>query len=403
MPCARGDAPGGIFNTGMGSPAIFGGKRRGYENIERAKMEVTGNGCDGPEQDSTETLPAQDAMDTCGALAQAGSFYPTDQSDGDEVDFDGAEHEPLASGDNQGATSSASGAEQSSPGRISCGFGGGGSDEPLPAATCGKRGGRLNEQSSDKMVVSDTKEEVSALRDAGVTGDEESKELFSKLNKHLKWRWGGPVTKLGSESWIFKAGVNSKTATATVGVDKFAKKEDVVEYVRGVLRLPDATLDNQDGQSSEERDQDADGDSEDDNGDRNKRNNNEAQGDGEERTTASDQRGPLVSMPKRQALQAALEALNPSNAPGVLQQRTVEFNQVLRFVTDSVARASGGSLYLCGVPGTGKTQTMAHVQAQVQKMYAKVSEGAVATKGHVRVSWYSKSASLRHLLSPTSN
>ncbi|CAN0553224.1 unnamed protein product, partial [Ectocarpus sp. 8 AP-2014] len=65
-----------------------------------------------------------------------------------------------------------------------------------------------------------------------------------------------------------------------------------------------------------------------------------------------------TSTTKGRALQSALEALNPSNAPDVLKQRTMEFTQVLQFVTNSVANASGGSLYLCGVPGTGKTQTM---------------------------------------------
>ncbi|CAN0533149.1 unnamed protein product [Ectocarpus sp. 12 AP-2014] len=79
----------------------------------------------------------------------------------------------------------------------------------------------------------------------------------------------------------------------------------------------------------------------------------------------------ITSTTKRRALQSALEALNPSNAPDVLKQRTTEFNQVLQFVTNSVAKASGGSLYLCGVPGTGKTQTMAHVRAEVEEKFSK--------------------------------
>eukprot|EP00903_Cladosiphon_okamuranus_P019256 g17704.t1 len=224
--------------------------------------------------------------------------------------------------------------------------------------------GRADEQSSHKMLVADSKEEeASAFRNVGVTGDEDFKELFAKLRR-LDWRWGGAVTSLGDECWICKAGVKMKTATA--GVDKFAKKEDVVKYVRRVLGLTDATFDNQDGQSGGERD----GDSEGDDGDGDKPDDDEAQGAGEKTATASEQQEPSMS-PNGRVLQVALEALNPSSAPGVLQQRTTEFNQVLQFVTSSVARASGGSLYLCGVPGTGKTQTMAHVQAKVQKMYAK--------------------------------
>lgn len=374
IPCVRG-APRGIFNSGTESPASFYGNRRVDDSTERAEMEVAGNGTDGPEH---ARLPAQDVIDTCGALAQGGSFYPADQSDRAEMDFDGAEHEPLASGDGHGATSSASEADQISPGQISGWLGGDGhcrqlrSDGLLPAATCGNRDRRSDEQSSDKILVADAKEEeASAFRDVGVTGDEDFKELFAKLRR-LNWRWGGAVTSLADECWICKAGVKMKTATA--GVDMFAKEEDVVKYVRRVLGLADATFDDQDGQSGGERDQDTDGDSKDDDGDGDKPDDDEAQGGGEKTTTASEQREPFVSTTKRRALQVALEALNPSHAPGVLQQRTAEFNHVLRFVTNSVGRASGGSLYLCGVPGTGKTQTMAHVQAKVQKMYAKVSE-----------------------------
>eukprot|EP00752_Nemacystus_decipiens_P004415 g4031.t1 len=349
MPCVRGSAPTAMFNTSVGSPASFYGEKCGHENNERTEVGVgvAENGNDGAERDSMGIGSPQDAMDTCGALAQKGSFYPTDQSDGDEMDFDGAEHEPLAHNIGHG----------------------GGSHEPLPAATGGDCDRQPNElQSSDKTVVAGAKgNEASALRDAGVTGDEEFRDLFPKLKK-LKWKWGGPVTKLGNEYWIFKGGVNSKTAT--VGVDKFAKEEDVLRYVRGVLALGDATLDNQVRQSGEKRDQDVNGDAEDENGDGDNRD-NETQGNREKTKNAAEQRGPLVSMPKMQALQAALEALNPSNAPAVLQQRMAEFNQALRFVTNCVARASGGSLYLCGVPGTGKTQTMAHVQAKVQELYAK--------------------------------
>lgn len=354
VPCVPVDAPRHMFNSGMGSPATFCGKRRGHGSYYRAEMEVAGNGSAGPEHASAENLPAQDSMN---------SLHPTDQSDGDKMDFDGAEHEPLASDASHDAASS----EQGSPDKIPR------SESRLPAATCGNSGGQFDEQPADNMAVADAmEEEASALRDAGVTGDEEFKELFAKL-KRLKWRWGGAVTSLGNERWICKAGVNSKTAT--VGVDKFAREEEVMNYVRGVLGRADATLDNEDGPSGEERYQGTEGLSEDDYGDRDMREHDKGQGEVEKIPATQDQRGPFGSTPKGRALQAALEALNPSNAPGVLQQRTTEFNQVLRFVTTSVAKASGGSLYLCGVPGTGKTQTMAHVQAEVHKIYAKVSKG----------------------------
>lgn len=380
MACVRGDVPSFIFHSVIGSPETNHGKRRCQENDERAKVKVAGNGgSDGPEQALAENLPAQHRMDSCGALTTARSFYPTDQLGGDETDLNKAEREPLVSGDNHGATSSK--AARNAPGKTSGWLGDGGHtgqprSEIIPAVTCGNREGRFYGQSTHKRVFADAKvDEASALREAGVTGGEEFKDLFLKLKRGLKWRWGGAVDNLSNKRWICKAGVSSKTAKP--GIDKFANDEDVVKYVRGVLGLAVSTLGDQDGQREEERDQDTTG-TEGDNGDGEKRDNSETRGEMEEQAIASNQQRPLASTPKERALQAALEALNPSNAPEVLQQRTAEFNQVLRFVTNSVARASGGSLYLCGVPGTGKTQTMAHVQAMVQKMYAKVSQGRVA-------------------------
>ena len=77
-------------------------------------------------------------------------------------------------------------------------------------------------------------------------------------------------------------------------------------------------------------------------------------------------------LPAYEALQSAVEALQPSNAPAVLKQRTAEYEKVLQFVQDSVSRSCGGSLYLCGCPGTGKTQTMAHVQEKIECTAARV-------------------------------
>lgn len=391
-----GNAPGRMFDGAMGSPKIL----RSQESAGRANGEVAGNGGgDGSEQASTENVPAQDSMDSRGAGARvdsclghiqetvADSTYPTDQSDGDGMDIDGAEHEPSPSGNNHGATSSRP--EQSSPGKTSGWLGGGGhsnqarSEAPLPAVTCGDHDGLSGKESTAKPMLVDARaEEAAALREAGVTGDEEFKELFPKLIRGLKWRWGGLTSPLSNDYWLYKTGAAARTAK--LGVDKFADKENVVKYVRGVLGLADvAPLGSKNGQRAEGN-EGKQGAAEEENGDR------EAGSDGKEQVEQEDedeketkeaaeskQPGPLVSTPKGQALQAALEALNPSNAPDVLQQRTTEFNQVLRFVTNSVAKASGGSLYLCGVPGTGKTQTMAHVQAKVHKKYSKVKVAPV--------------------------
>ena len=84
---------------------------------------------------------------------------------------------------------------------------------------------------------------------------------------------------------------------------------------------------------------------------------------------------PMEGMPltrEEQALQTALEALHPSKAPGVMKQRATEFKRVLEFIVSSATDPSGGSLYLCGCPGTGKTQTMAHVQTEVRRVAAEV-------------------------------
>ena len=77
-------------------------------------------------------------------------------------------------------------------------------------------------------------------------------------------------------------------------------------------------------------------------------------------------------LPAYEALQSAVEALQPSNTPAVLKQRTAEYQKVLQFVQDRVSRSCGGSLYLCGCPGTGKTQTMAHVQEKIECTAARV-------------------------------
>lgn len=343
---------------------------------ERAGVGMAGEGINGGalKGSSTENLLIEEDIDTSRVGVRVDSPNMSEQSDGEEMDFDGAERERSSTCDNHGEALSRP--EHDSPGKIPGWLGGDGhswqprSEELLPAVTRGSREGSSSEESTDKLMVVDARmEEAAALRQAGVAGDEEFKELFAKLKCHLKWRWGKGTHSLSNDFWIYKGGAKAKTAK--LGVDKFATKDSVVQYVRGLLGLADVAACNGDEHSEEEQDQGTGGDSV-EIGDVDKRD-EEDTGEKEETGTASHQRGSLVSTPKGRVLQEALEALNPSNAPDVLQQRTTEFNQVLRFVTNSVSKASGGSLYLCGVPGTGKTQTMAHVQAKIHEKYSKAS------------------------------
>lgn len=374
--------------------------RRSQKNFERAQEEMAGKGSgDGTEQVLPEIFRGQECMGSCETGAGADScldhkqepvvdpFDPAEQSDGDGMAIDGAEHEPLLRGNDYGATSSLP--EKSSSGKISGWLGDGGhscqvrSGAPLPAATCGDHRERSGQESIDKPVlVAARTEEAAAIREAGVTGDEGFKDLMRKLVHARKWKWGPPVNKLSNDLWILKRETSLKKAK--LGVEKFAGSEKFVKYVRGVLGLANiATLDGKDGNiesgnAGEERAAD------DRNGDRSVGSDGKEQTEEEQEyhketktTTEPNQSEPSVSTSKGRALQATLEALNPSNAPNVLQQRTTEFNQVLRFVTNCVQKASGGSLYLCGVPGTGKTQTMAHVQAKVHEEYSKVNVASV--------------------------
>lgn len=201
--------------------------------------------------------------------------------------------------------------------------------------------------------------EAADLRRVGVTGKEDFQQLIKKLKK-LKWRYGGPVNKLetSSNSWIMRPGATAKTAQT--GVDKFATNFDVIRYVRQVLGL------SADGDSSS-------GHSESDSEEEDARSHDISEpalelGGG----VSISREQPLT--PEMQDLQRALESLRPSNTPAVLKQRSTEFRKVLQFLTDRIEEPSGGSMYLCGCPGTGKTQTMAHVQAEIQKLSTEVCE-----------------------------
>lgn len=370
----RGDTSGGIFGGVMECPETMCAANPLTDCDENVEVGMTRDGSGGAfEVTSTENLLDEGSIDTCGAGAPVDSPNLSEKSDVEEMDFDGADREPPSTGDNLGETLIRS--KLDGPGRTSRSLGGRhsqqlGSEEPLAAVM------RVDQESTDKpMVVNATMEEAAALRQAGLTGDEESNELFSTLQSRLNWRWGGLINKLSNDYWIYKNGASAKTAK--LGVDKFATKEDVVQYVRGVLGLSNATANanacnKDDTQDKEERDSVEIRDEV-------ERDEKDVTNEQEEAGTASNQRGGLVSMPKGRVLQEALEALNPSNAPDVLQQRTTEFNQVLRFVTNSVEKASGGSLYLCGVPGTGKTQTMAHVQAKIHEKYSKASDLCISS------------------------
>ena len=212
------------------------------------------------------------------------------------------------------------------------------------------------------VPADDDAKEAATFLAAGITGKEQFNVLCPKLRK-IGWKWGGQVGMLSNNRWFMKAGAIAKTARA--GVGKFETSDDVVRYVRNILRVRGATT--PDGkaievvkqagsESVDEHDSDSLG---------------EGGGIKEEQGISE----PMEGMPltrEEQALQTALEALHPSKAPGVMKQRATEFKRVLEFIVSSATDPSGGSLYLCGCSGTGKTQTMAHVQTEVRRVAAEV-------------------------------
>lgn len=217
--------------------------------------------------------------------------------------------------------------------------------------------------SGEAAPADDIAKEAAQFRKAGITGDENFKFLSPKLKK-LGWGWGGPVSPLSDNTWFLKAGAKQKTAQA--GVGKFETGDDVVRYVRTVLEVRGATKpDGEDRQVARQSGSDSADESDCDSLDEGGR------VEGEQGTCEPIEGEPLTR--EGQALQTALEALHPSKAPGVMKQRATEFERVLQFIVRSAKNPSGGSLYLCGCPGTGKTQTMAHVQAEVRRVAAKVT------------------------------
>lgn len=215
--------------------------------------------------------------------------------------------------------------------------------------------------------------EAQKMRDVGITRKEGFKTLMPKLGK-IGWRYTNSlVTRLGSNTWIVKPGL--KIAEARPGVEKFENPEAVEKYVQDVLRS-DRTSKSEN--LCEEMDEDSP---------QRLNPNEQALGDdmevcqdstlpatclAEDEETEVESKHDTKKSPAFQALQSALESLQPSNAPAVLKQRTEEYRKVFDFVSKSVRWSCGGSLYLCGCPGTGKTQTMTHVQQEVERRAAKV-------------------------------
>lgn len=208
--------------------------------------------------------------------------------------------------------------------------------------------------------------EAAALRGVGVTGNEEFSLMFRKLKK-LRWKWGPPIDKFSSDYWIMKPGAQAKTAGE--GVEKFKTQAAVVQYVQRLLATSQTDASDSLEESEGEQDQSEDGHVDE---------NAMASQDDSCSTDGMEDEGGERAVPEAQALQTALEALHPSKAPDVLTQRVAEFTQVLQFVKRSVTEPSGGSLYLCGCPGTGKTQTMAHVQAEMLGIAAKVRASRIS-------------------------
>lgn len=232
---------------------------------------------------------------------------------------------------------------------------------------------KTTQHTSDSGPVFDAMAlEAQKMRDVGITGKEGFKKLMPKLGK-IGWRYTNSlVTRLGSNTWIVKPGL--KIAEARQGVEKFENPEAVEKYVQDVLRSDTSTSDNLGEEMDVDTHQRLDPDE-------------QVLGDGmdvcqdstlpmtdlaEDEIAGFESEHDIKESPAYQALQSALESLQPSNAPTVLKQRTEEYRKVFDFVSKSVRWSCGGSLYLCGCPGTGKTQTMTHVQEEVERRAAKV-------------------------------
>ncbi|CAM9110486.1 unnamed protein product, partial [Hapterophycus canaliculatus] len=357
----QGDATGGIFHGALGSQKPSSRATNSQGTPERADRGTSRNeGGNASENVSAETLPAQDSMDTC--EASVGLHLPdfSDQCDGDLVDFNGVQVEASPTGYHNDAASSR--AEQSRSSKAS-------------------RWLVIDERSSQvpkhaaKPTVEDPKEaDAVDFRRVRISGDEDWECTRKKL-KQLGWTFPRS-TATSSKMWILRPRATVKKAQP--GVDKFEGREKLEEYVREALQLSAASQSDRENEDQEDMGEERDGvergqeqGAGDEGRGKTKGKRNDVEEHEQEESDGPKQVELSASVEKGRALQAALEALNPSNAPDVLQQRTTEFKQVLQFVTTSVTKSSGGSLYLCGVPGTGKTQTMVNVQAKVLAKFSK--------------------------------
>lgn len=357
--CVQGDATGGMFNHMLGSPQPSCRERKSQKSPERADgaktKDVDGVGS---EKVPPGSLRAQDSMDTCEATARPHSCDSSDRCIGDGMDLDGVEVEASSTRDNEDGASSV--AEQ-----VGLGWPG-----------VGELSSQAPSEDAAKTAIEDPKAvDAAGFARVGISGDEDWRSMKSKLTK-LGWKFPNSlVNKLERDYWVLKPAATVRNGEP--GVDKFAGYEKAAKYVRDALQLLDNSQSDTEDEHGEEMEEDwrgvdrgqAQGTREEERG----------QGvesdvkDHEDERNGELKQGELSAFTaKERALEAALEALNPSNAPDVLQQRTTEFEQVLHFVTTSVSTSSGGSLYLCGVPGTGKTQTMVNVKAKVLEKFSKV-------------------------------
>ncbi|CAM9305665.1 unnamed protein product [Choristocarpus tenellus] len=206
-------------------------------------------------------------------------------------------------------------------------------------------------------ITQKTEEQI--LCAANVTGKEGFAAMFVKLKK-IGWKWGPKVSMLDNRDTILKPGVHAKAST--FGVNRFKTKDEVVEHIQNILRQGSviSSVDNSSVLDNDYKKEEKEDDEE----------NQEETVQHHETEKHMDHGRVLHSeanlSPASQDLQRALDSLRPQIAPGLLHQRSTEAQSVIQFITHSVKESLGGSIYLCGCPGTGKSQTMAHVQAALE-------------------------------------
>jgi len=66
------------------------------------------------------------------------------------------------------------------------------------------------------------------------------------------------------------------------------------------------------------------------------------------------------------AVTAALTVLHTGTAPGEVRGREAERRQVLDLIQDCLKHKKSGSMYVCGLPGTGKSLTVSEAETAVR-------------------------------------